>query len=243
MTQYPSPYQPPPPPGFYDYYRPYHGELGAARRAGVLLIILGALGMLFGFCVGAVMWSGTGDQVIQQLVHQPGVTFPTPPEGMTIEQVLRIGMTVFGGVCALAGLLMLILGLFVRRGSRGAMVTSIILLGILSLLMAVQIVSAVVQGTSQGMISGCVGIFIVGTFVLTMVWLFQGLRTQGQARFQQQQYQAQYLYHQQQQQAYGQAGYGYGPPPPGASPLPQPQPPPPQPEPPPPPAPPPPGQR
>jgi len=228
LTQYPNPYPPPPgAPGF-DYYRPMppRDPLAPAKRASVMLFVLGGLAVLGGLCIGTIVWIMPLDQVINQAKDSlsPQQLSQLPP-GMSLEHLVRIVYTVLAVLGVGFGVLLLGLGPAVRRGRRGATITAIVLFVLVGLFCLLNLFSALLQlagGSAATAIASLVFVAVLGAVViLALVFLFQAIRVSGYAAWHQQQMQAHYWHHQQQQAAYSQSaaappgyGYGYGAPPP-----------------------------
>ena len=213
MSQYPSPYTPPPvPPNYgydFNYYQP-PDVLGPARRASVIMFVVGGLLALGGLCCGAVGAVVPLDQVMSQnpaLAGRPGVT----------PELMKVAVIVMGVLALLFGVALLVLGYFVRGGGMGAVVTSIVLVGIAVLLGGLMVVSALFELGSTGggpqLFAGmCIYILPLALLVALLVQLIAAARMAPRvalAKGQQQQLLWQY---QQQQQMY-QAGYTAPPPP------------------------------
>src|SRR4051812_13194090 len=116
---YPSPYQPPqgPYPNF-DYYQP--DVLAAARRASILMFVLGALSMLGSFCCGGMGF------LMPELMKNPDFAARFQEVGAN-EHMMRIGMIAIGALSFIFGLAFVVLGVFVRRGSKTATVIALVL--------------------------------------------------------------------------------------------------------------------
>lgn len=178
MSQYPDPgsYAYPPPYG----YTPYGPDPQApARRAGMLMFVLGVLSMLGGVCLFGFGWAYPMDklppeqaQIFQQVEKESGI------------QVRQIFIAM-GAILALPALLMLILGLFVRRGGLGSIVTSLVLVGLMILFGAMNLLMGILQTVRgmQGAASGlCIMIVPLALLVVLLVMLIQAARNAGQVR-------------------------------------------------------------
>jgi type II secretory pathway pseudopilin PulG len=199
VSQYPSPYQP------VNYYGPPSAAnpLAPARRASILMFVLGTLGLLCGLFMllaGAVLTparvaASPQAAQIQQAEAQLG---------MPIEKIAQLVAAMMG----LPALLFLILGFFVYRGSKVGIILSLILTGITLLFLAVDLIAGALGGAANatGMCIMSISIILSG---LLFAWLIQAIRASSAVTAMAQQYQAQYAYHQQQLQAYQQQG-GYG---------------------------------
>src|SRR6187401_339647 len=120
MSQYPVPYSTP-----QAYlHDPYGVYLAPARRAGALMITLGAVGLTCAGCMILVVILAP----MQTLIAQSGVTIPSAAEtGMQPETFVRLMYGVMAGMSVLVSLLLLILAIFVRRGSSVAIIMSIVI--------------------------------------------------------------------------------------------------------------------
>ena len=86
MSQYPPQQYPPQlPPGYghehLGYGAPGPHPLAPARRAGVMLFIVGGLMLLCGTCLGVAPWALPMDK----LLVQSNVPLPQPPPGVTMR--------------------------------------------------------------------------------------------------------------------------------------------------------------
>lgn len=229
MSQYPPPYPPSPySPGPIDFshYAPQQADLLApARRAAVLQAIVGSLLLVCGVCVGAVPW--TLD--LSELTSQSGVTVPDLPPGMTFEEVMRVAYTLIGIAGVVLGVALLVLSYFVRNGRKAPAVTSIVIEALVLIVLAINLVSALIQAVSQPLI-GVMALVIVlvpiGLLGLNVMWLVSAARNASRLAVARLQQQAQYMHYEQNQHAYMAAGgYGMGYPQPGYGYAPGPQPP------------------
>ena len=177
MSQYPDP-------GSYTYppygYNPYGPDPQApARRAGMLMFVLGVLMMLGGMCLFGFGWAYPLDklppeqaQLIQQMEKESGIE----------AQQVFIAM---GVAVALPSLLLLILGLFVRRGGMGSIVTSMVLVGLMILVEAIYVLMGLLQTIrgQEGAAAGlCMLIVPLVLLIVLMVMLIQAARNAGQVR-------------------------------------------------------------
>ena len=201
---YPSPYQPPTPQySQYNYYQP--DVLGPARRASVLMFVTGGLLIASSLCCGVFA------AMLPQLMQQPefSAQMRTVP-GVTQEQ-MQLGAMIGGGLAVVGGLVVIVLGVFVRRGSKGAAITSMVL-AVLALL---YLVGTTITSMAMGRISlsganalgVCFLVLPMALLALLIVWLIGAMRSADHvtaARYAQQ-----YWQYAQQQQAYGQQQYPY----------------------------------
>ena len=226
MSQYPSPYQPPDP--YAQQWAQYYGQtscdqaLKPARRASVMMFIVGPLFLLCGTCtlLGGLMPNdpeATTEAMSQLGRLFGGMQMPAPEQLPSRAESLVTGILQF-----LSALALLVLGVPVRRGGRQATVGAIFATSVLVLVMAAsQLLSAARLGAPMVAGAVCVLIPVSVPFVLLLVWLVQALRIAPMAEqwsAYQQQYQ-QYM----QSQMYAQGPYGQQPgvpaPPPGQAPV------------------------
>lgn len=224
MSQYPSPYQPQYPLNF-DYFQPGTPDLLApARRAAIMLFIVGGLSLLCGGGFVVLPFA----LPMSQLIAQAPMRLPEPPPGVSLEDALKLTYLILGIGGLFVGAAILLLGFFVRKGRGWACITGIVICLLLMAFLALNIVVTLFQtGGNPAMLIGglCVG-SVPGTLLtLTMIWLIQAARVAPRLRELEQQYQMQWWQYQQQQAAYGaqpnaaapptsawQSGYGMGPP-------------------------------
>lgn len=150
-----------------------------ARKAAVMMWVLGALGIVFGFCVAAVfptmlesmMNSSMPEaqqmrQQFQDLEAKSGVSLKTQ---LFVTGLLFIGA---GGVLG-------IVAFFVRGGGRASAVTGIVLVSLGLIYLAINLLASVAFGggnPAQLLVSLC---FVGGLMVLlgmTLRWLIQATR-------------------------------------------------------------------
>jgi hypothetical protein len=206
MSQYPpSPYSAPQPQPAHYAYAQYDAYFAPARRAGLLMFILGGIGMTCAFCMGIV----AAVAPMERLIAESGVVLPSSAEtGVSPETLMRLGYGIIAGGALLFSLLILILAVFVRRGSIGATITAIVIDSLIILLLGINAIGSLFQALRNP--SALIGVVIVvamlAGFLLLLVWLIQALRATATIKAMQTHYQQQYWQYQQQQQMYA---YGY----------------------------------
>ena len=222
MSQYPSPYSPPPspyappqPPIDFSSYQPGGDLLGPARRAGILLIVIGALVAMFGTCnlAGAIVIGP--EEMAQQQAELRGMGLPQSPIDPGVQRVLS---GVFAGLTLLVGIALAVNGASVRRGSSLATTVGMVVTGGLGLLVGLLVVMfGMAAFVAPPMAVGaCIMTVPLGLLVWAFIWLVAAARHGPRLAAAQQQYAANYYQLQQQQHAYAQPGaYGmpYAPPP------------------------------
>ncbi len=182
----------------------------AGRAAAIWQIILGSILLLIGTCVGA--FALMPEDIWEQVMHQQQSSLPEI--GNTSLHAIRLMFMASSVVFFSVGVLLLVLAIFVRRESRGAIIASIVIAGLFGSFMLTNFLSAV-SNLSNPMTFLPVLMFlaILALNVITILNLVKAMRSSGSA--QAQAMQQAYYWMQQQQQAgagYGQgpAGYGYG---------------------------------
>lgn len=214
MSQPPtSPYSPPQAPQYpygYDPYAAYSqmgDALAPARRASIMLFIVGGLLTLLGACNGisSVMLDAQQLAASNQQFMAPGQPSPFSPEG------LRMFAIVCGALTFLCGIVLVGLGVPVRRGNRPAVIGALIISSLLTLLVGGFMLLALLGGIVQPMllVAACVTLVPLVLFGLLVIWLIQALRAAGPNLQAQMQQQAAYWQYAQQQQAYQQSMYDY----------------------------------
>lgn len=229
MSQYPSPYQPPNPYNDYMYaWGQYQGWLAPFHRASMLMFVLGGLGLACGLCLGisdlVIPWKNL-PQEFQSAFAEIEAKYGAP------ASTLLAGMALVSGI---PSLLMIVLGIFVRRGSTGAAYVSIVLVAIGTILLVLNLIAGLhdIGGPAGQRVlpAMCLLVVVTALFILLLAWLIRAIRAAPLLRAAQAQYQAQYWQYWQNQQHYAQ---GYGSPnvaqpfPPPQTQAPQPPPPPP----------------
>ena len=213
MTYYPQPYPPP---------QPSPDELLApARRAGVLMIVVGALSVGCGLCTAYHArnfdpgQAGASPEVQQQLQQQ--ISLFETQTGMSFQNVLAA----MGIIPLVIGAVVGAVGFYVRTGSFGwTVAATVITAGLLLITLGVLLVG-LIQGAAAGPVFALAATCIYGApatlLALLMGWLVQAIRAGSHVEAARQRYQAQLWQYQQYQQAYLQqaqqsqppAGMGY----------------------------------
>jgi hypothetical protein len=230
MSQYPNPdpgQQPPPPGAYPPQYAPmpygqpaYTGvdPLAPAKRAGMLMIVLGVIGLLCGGAgvLAAVNW----DKIIA--AQPPEMRSQLPANASKSQLLIQPIATLVISVLFLG------FGIAVRGGRRGPILAATILTG---LLLGLCVLAALISGAGAaagnplGIVNACFLLIIAGVLLWQFLWLRTPLRSHREFQQAQAAYQAQYWQYMQAQQAYNQANYPQPqqqqqqpPPPPGAYP-------------------------
>ena len=116
MSQYQSPYNPPPFPQTYGYAPP--NQSNAARRAGALMMVLGGLILLLGLMNLITSLAVPADEIVQR----QKTMMPAPPSGefQFSANATKTIAIVCGFLTVFTGALFLILAIGVRAVAREA---------------------------------------------------------------------------------------------------------------------------
>jgi hypothetical protein len=227
VSQYPSPYQQPPAGGGAGFdFSQYVAQgapselLAPARRAGVLMIVLGALIAMLGTCNGASAYVMTPEQYAEQQAAMKATGLPESPQ-LDMQMMHRMTI-VMGAVTLVVGLAMVVDGVQVFRGSRIAVNIGLFLAGGLTLLLGLMTLVMLLGGLMAPMMFAfaCVFALPTGMFVWLMYWLYAAAKNNSRLAMVRQQYQQQFAQYGKYQQAYAMnpgmygmpyapAGYGY----------------------------------
>ena len=227
MSQYPPPYPPqqfPYPGGApVPYYRSADDLLRPAKRAGVVMIVLGVLFVIIGLLYAAVSYllgradimstpeSQAFQQRFQELETQMG-------GNVSVETMLLYA----GGALLAVGAVVGTLGVLVRSGRRGPVITSLVItIGltiIVGLMTLGSIANSLLKGVPADQLAGglCVSLVPLVLLVMALVWLIQAARAAPDVARAQQQVQNQSWPQYGQQQYYQPPGPSAPGPPPGA---------------------------
>ena len=178
-----SPYQPPTPysqPMNFDYYGAPPDALAPARRAGALQYVVGGVVLLASFCC-----AGMGVLLPEMMRQRPDVFAEMQSISGAGTGFVQTTLFVLGALVFLIGVGMLVLAGFVRRGSKGAMVTSMVITSIAILLLLLNAIGSVAKVMSVPGPEAALGVCIILTplvlFVLLLVCLVQGMRAADRA--------------------------------------------------------------
>jgi len=208
MSQYPFQYPPGPHPQASD---PFAALLAPARRAAILMFILGGCSMLCGACAGIFSLldlSHLPQAQMDQLKASEAAIHAQMP-GVTLQ-----GLMGFIGIVTLVlGVLLIAIAFFVRRGTRGGAIAGMCLVGPVMAYLLFDFFAVAMSGAQAA--AGLVFLILpLGACVLLLTWLIQAFRNAAHLPGVQAQYQAQYQQYQQQAMMYGHVG-GIAPPPSG----------------------------
>jgi hypothetical protein len=208
MSQYPSPYSPPPgdPRDAVSYDMMTRDPIGPARNAGTLMLVLGVLMLLYGTCNGISSLTTTNEQFVEEM--QKISNQPSPiPVGM-----MRTLGAIFSGAIVVLAIFMLVVSPYVRRGGSTAIMVALVGVSVIVGLLALGTFICILAGIAMpiAFILACVMAIPTVLFGLLLYFLFQAKKSTSYLHAMQLQYQQQYLMYQQTMQQYGQASFGYG---------------------------------
>lgn len=215
MSQYPSPYQPPTPQlqGPMDYYGNPAGGAGLSRanRAGVLLVLLA--GFTF---VGALCCAGFGAMLPQMMAENPQAMADMPPQVRNLTpKMWQMTVLVMAGLMIVLAMVLGVLGYFVRKASKGAMIGAIIVCALVLVYFGINLLAGLAGisgGGPQAMAGACVLVVPVVVFGLQVLWLVQALPDANAAARMRDAYAQQYWQYAYQQQMYQQQAGAAAPP-------------------------------
>jgi hypothetical protein len=176
------------------------------------MFVLGGLGLLMGGCFGLL---GTMTGAIEQAVAQQGAAIPEPPAelGMSKAEMIRVGLITIAVLAVLVSAAYILLGAFIRRGGRGASLTSALLTGLILVLFLMNLVNVLLN--PRGGLEVVVGVgfnaVALALFGLLMLWAIQAFMNAPHVALARQPYPAPYWQYAQQQQPYAPPPPGYGP--------------------------------
>lgn len=209
MSQYPGPYNAPPPPyGLPQAYAPYGSPdpLRPARAASILMFIIGGFFLLCGACftLGSFV---PFDQLPPEQTEQLG---------QLQEQVSALGVSlkqffIIAGIMLLVpAVIYVVLGALIRRGRLWVVITSMIVASLNILFVLFQLFGGIRQAMQdpRGVVGLCMAVIPLALLGLLMYFLVGAARSAGQVEAMRQAQQNQYWQFQQNQQTYGQPGYG-----------------------------------
>jgi hypothetical protein len=202
MTQYPPNYQPPPQqpphPGYQNYYyQPPPDPLAPAKRASILMFVLGGLSLCCGMCIGIfafIPW--------QQIVASSPDLAQMQSEFDKLPFTPNMLFAIMAVIALAPGVLYIILGLFLRKGSMIAAITSIVLTLLWVLMCLLSIVTSFARlgagrMSSAGGGNACVVFVCLALAILLLVWLVQAVKAISNLSLTTSQYQQQYWQYQQ----------------------------------------------
>lgn len=195
-------YQPPYTPQYSAYtgYNPIVPLLAPARRAGVLIIVLGALTILSSACFGVMgaFWTEISREMTTEQIAQ--FTKLEAEGGIAMAKLIYV----FAAGCGFLGMLYIVLGILCRSGNLVVLIVSMIPLVLTILYLLGTLLFA--PGIESGILFMLVGI----PHLLAGMWLIQAMINSSKIREIQLQQQMQMWQYQMQMQQYQMGGYQYG---------------------------------
>lgn len=186
MSQYPPPNPPSPYPGWppHPVSRP-RDPRAVARRASVLMWVLGSGFVLVGICGAALLlplmeWVVTKsppEQAAQAREQMRQLEAQGQQHGISLSTNLLISGLVIIAVGGTLGAL----AFGVRGGGQTAAVVAAVVTGLILGLVLLQMLGAVLVGGGPGVMAACMMLVPGGLLVLLMVWLIQVARAAPQA--------------------------------------------------------------
>jgi hypothetical protein len=196
------------------YAPPVPDLMAPARKASVAMFILAGLCIMMGVCSGLAV--AVPKEQLKLMIDAQQLKKNMPPmqlpAGWELEDIFHVMYAVVAIAGVVLGIIVLALGVLVRRANKVAAVFAAIICGLLALLMGLLTVNDLIMavtGNPIAIIGICVGIIPFALFGLITLWLMQLLKSLPQIEAARRQWAAYNAAAQQQQQAYGQP-YGYG---------------------------------
>lgn len=211
--QYPPQYAPQQPspsypaPGYspqYGFLPYYHATpdalLGPARRASLILFLLGGLLLLFTTCVGGSALFST-EEVLAKTIEDMRQVNPQAAEIYT-PQVLRTVQIAMAVVIGLVALTAIILGVVVRSGSRGSAITALVLVLLPSFVVGLMLLSTLFAGPATFLTASALMLLPFILVVMAITSLIGAIRAAPQIEAARRQMYAMHQHQQMQYQAY-----------------------------------------
>lgn len=216
------PYQPPQGPLGYGFYQQPVNPIGPARRASVMMWVLAALLLLCGVGFIAIVSTVDLNPLVEQSerIYGPEMAAQMKAAGMNADQ-MRLSGYFWGAVGLVAGVLMGVLGLLVFRGRMWAIISSIVLVSLLTLLnlcSAGLSLLVMARAGPKGLVGGCVMLVPLAVCCVLLYFLAQAAKAVTASTRMQQYMQLQY-WQSMHQSAGMPPGYGYWTPPPPGQPV------------------------
>jgi hypothetical protein len=169
----------------YGYYPqdPVAALLAPARRASVMMFILAAplvlCGAFMGLIAAVVKNADPAQLSAEQSAQLQAIEQKLAPMGVTLAGAL----TAFTVITLVIGVLLIVLGVAVRRGGMGSVVGSIIVCCLLGLFAGLSVFGGIAEA-AKGQVEGFIGMCFWGValvlLVVALVSLFQAARNAGQ---------------------------------------------------------------
>ncbi|MDP9174107.1 MAG: hypothetical protein M3O30_09615 [Planctomycetota bacterium] len=144
--------------------------------------IFGGAALFFGITCLAIPWAGDLNEFVARIPNA-GSGLPIYP-GLTLEQSLRLAMTVDGALLAVLGLTLLSLTYFVYRGGLISTIASLAVNGLVIMVLVAQIVNAifVLRGMPGMSMQAVLGLIVGAWCIRTAMALWAAMRAAYQIR-------------------------------------------------------------
>ena len=190
--------------GFWPYYlTPPDALLGPARRASLMLFLLGGLLLLATTCAGVSVVGETDEMLIKGIEDMRQVS----PEAAAVYTP-RLLRTVQGAMAVIIGLLgvtAIILAVVVRSGSRASSVTALVLVVLPTLGTILLLLLSLLGGPTTFATSLLILFIPLALSGMTIAFLINAIRAAGQVDAARRQMYAMHQHQQMQYQAYAQS--------------------------------------
>ena len=163
--------------GFMPYYlTPPDDLLGPARRASLMLFILGGVFLLAGTCIGSLILSAN-QAVLADMIAQMKRMNPEQAGAFT-PTLLRTAYGIMAGVVVMAGVVGVILGVVVRGGRMAAAVVSLVLTLGAGLIIALMLLGTLVAalGNPDALLGALVLLVPLVLIAMTVIFLIGAIR-------------------------------------------------------------------
>jgi hypothetical protein len=135
------------------------------------MFIIGGLGLCCGVVCGGAAAALSPEQ-LEQMAST--MAMRSPPElHMSVAQVMQLMLAISAVLVGLVSIVTLILAVFVRGGSRGAMIGGIV---VMVLILGWQLISLVLELLAGAMPSALVSLLMCGAVGVSLMWLAQAMR-------------------------------------------------------------------
>lgn len=204
-----QPYPPYPEPGYTPQYgfMPYYmtppdALLGPARRASLMLFLLAAIFLLFGTCVGGIIFSANADTMNTVLADMKRMN-PQQADMLT-PNFVRTTYGVLAAVVVLTGVVTVILGVVVRGGRMAAAIVSLVLILVPALVLVVMLLGTLVAaiGNPEVLLGALLLLVPLVLIAMTAIFLVGAIRAAPQIEAARRQMGAMHQHQQMQYQAY-----------------------------------------
>lgn len=189
--------------GFMPYYlTPPEALLGPAKRASIMLFILGALFLLGGTCIGTLV-SLVDQETMAKLVDDLRRMNPQQSSLIT-PTFVRTVYGVFAAVIGLIGIVAIILGVVTRSGRMAAAIVSLVLVVLPGLVLGLMLLFSVIAGAAnpEALLGSLFLLVPLALIALTIIFLIGAIRAAPQIELARRQMQAMHQHQQMQYQAY-----------------------------------------